>query len=165
MGMVSCFAAVPPAMIAQLKSDPSEMEALLFPDEDDDEPENLIDVDKSWHCIHFMLSGSADGGSTPLSWAILGGEEFGDDIGYGPARILLPDEVRMIATALSDISEEDFKSRYAPQAMQAADVYLSDMCVRDGDDALFYLASNYVNLNEFYRNAAFRGDGVVLWIC
>lgn len=165
MGMVACFAGLDTATIAGLKSDPAAMEEFLYPDDGDSEPANYIDLDKAWHCIHFMLSGSADSATGPLGWAVLGGDALGDDVGYGPARIMLPDQVLSIATALSSIDEDSFKSRYAPDAMLAASVYLADMCVRDGDEALDYLVDNYLCLAEFYRAAAARGDGAVLWLC
>jgi len=165
MGMAACFAAADAATINQLKADPGQIEEFLFPDDGDSEPPNCMDVDKAWHCIHFMLTGEADEGPAPLSLAILGGEEIGDDVGYGPARVLQPGQVRDIAVALSRIDEPAFKARFDPQAMLTANIYLSEMCVRDGDDALDYLLEKYLALVEFYRAAADRDDGVILWLC
>lgn len=165
MGMVACFAGIDLATILRLKANPSEVEEFIYPDDGDSEPENYIDLDKAWHCIHFMLTGSVDDNSGPLGSAVLGGVEIGDDCGYGPARIIEPKQVDIIATALASIDENNFKSRYAPDAMQAADVYLADMCVRDGNDALEYIVQNYHNLTAFYRDAARRGDGAILWLC
>jgi hypothetical protein len=164
MGMVGCFAAADSKTIDRLMSDPSQMEEFLYPDDGDGELPNSGDVDKAWHCIHFMLTGSADGGPEPLSWALLGGEAIGEDVGYGPARVLRPQQVHDIAKALSPIDEIAFRARFAPQKMQDADVYLSEMCVRDGDEALDYLLPKYLELAEFYRDAADRGDGAVLWL-
>jgi hypothetical protein len=164
MGMVACFAGVTAATIDELKSDPSKMQEYLYPDDGDGEPPHYVDVDKAWHCIHFMLAGNAGMGSDPSSWAFFGGEEVGEDVGYGPARILQPAQVRTIASALSSIGESEFKKRYVPKAMQAANVYLSDMCVRDGDDALDYIANHYQNLVAFYRGATERGEGAILWV-
>ncbi|AEG00818.1 Domain of unknown function DUF1877 [Methylomonas methanica MC09] len=114
-------------------------------------------------CIHFMLSDSADVTSNPLSWAILGGEEVGEDIGYGPARVLEPQQVKTFAAALASIDQKAFESKYNPAAMQAADIYLSDMCVRDGIEALEYILGNYRILCSFYKTAAADGKGAILW--
>ncbi len=162
MGMVGCFAALDREAIARLKSDPDQVEAFLHPDGGDGEPPHYLDVDKAWHGIHFLLTGTADGGAAPLCWTVLGGEEIGDDVGYGPARILQPDQVRKIAQALLD--EESFKARFAPEAMEAAQVYPDIIWVRDGNDALEYLVENYRGLVAFYRSAADRGDGAILWL-
>ena len=165
MGMITCFASVDSDTIARLKSNPGEVEGFLYPDDGDNEPANYMDLDKSWHCIHFMLTGSAGECAGPLGRAVFGGVAIGDDCGYGPARIIDPNQVQTIATALASIDEGNFKSRYAPDAMLAANVYLADMCVRDGGDALDYIVQNYRSLTEFYRGAASRRDGAILWIC
>jgi hypothetical protein len=160
--MVGCFAAIDPKTISELKADPDQIEGFLYPDDGEGEPANSIDVDKAWHGIHYLLNRDGDGGGEPLCWAIFGGDEVGDDLGYGPARILQPDQVKSIAGALID--ESVFKSRYAPEAMEAAQIYPEIIWVRDGDEALGYLVENYRELVTFYRAAAERGDGVVLWL-
>lgn len=162
MGMVGYFMPVKAETIKKLKSDPDAIEEILFPE--DEEPEGTVDLDKSWHCIHFILSGSADVNSNPLSWAVLGGEEVGDDMGYGPARLLEPQQVRSVAIALESIDEKAFESKYNPEAMQTADIYLADMCVRDGNEALEYIVENYRILRAFYKTTAENSQGAILWL-
>jgi hypothetical protein len=164
MGMVGCLAAIDTKTIQQLQADPEQMDEFLNPDDGDGELPNSCDLDKAWHCIHFMLCGDPLPSKSVLSLAILGGTEIGDDVGYGPARILQPEQVRDVAVALSQIDSAAFKVRYEPERMQKADVYLADMCVRDGDDAFDYLLDNYMKLVAFYREAAQRGDGAILWL-
>ncbi|MGO1073848.1 YfbM family protein [Lysobacter sp. CA199] len=161
MGMAACFAAVTPATAERLTSNPDQVEEYLFPD--GGEPENYIDVDKAWHGIHYLLTGSADESVPPLSWAVMGGTEIGEDIGYGPARILTTEQVKQIAEALPN--EDDFKAAYAPEAMEAAQIYPDVIWVRDGQESLDYLVENYRELVAFYRAAATRGDGAILWLC
>ncbi|MCD9029575.1 YfbM family protein [Luteimonas sp. BDR2-5] len=163
MGMAACFAAIDSNTAARLRSNPEEVEGYLFPDDGDGEPDNYADVDKAWHGIHYLLNGSADGGDSPLSWAVMGGAEVGEDIGYGPARILTPEQVKAISDALP--SEDAFKASYAPEAMKAAQIYPDVIWLRDGDEALDYLVENYKVMVEFYRSAASRGDGAILWLC
>ena len=165
MGMAACFIAIDKDAVMSFRANPDSLEEFLNDQFESEEPTNIVDVDKAWHCIHFMLTGQADGGDEPLSWAILGGEETGGDAGYGPARILTPDQVRTLSSALASIDKVAFSSRYDPLAMKRADVYLSEMCVRDGDEALVYIVDNYLALTDFYRDAAERGDGAVLLIC
>ncbi len=162
MGMVGCFAAVDRVTLSKLKSDPYLIEGYLHPDDGDSDPPNYIDVDKAWHGIHYLLTGKVDEGAEPLSWAVLGGEEIGEEIGYGPARFLEPEQVHSIAAWLPD--DIVFKSRFDPQAMEKAKIYPEVIWVRDGDDALDYLVENYRELVAFYRSAAERGDGAILWL-
>ncbi len=163
MGMVGCFVAVDAEKLRQLRTDPSLLEEFLYPEEDD-EPQYSVDVDKAWHGIHFMLTGQADGGEGPLADAVMGGEELGDDQGYGPARFLSAEQVRAVAHALSQLSTEEFEKGFKPEAMTAAEVYPDVIWTRDGDEALQYVLENYQVMVSFYRDAAARGDGALLWL-
>ena len=165
MGMAACFASAGVETLNHLRSNPGEMEGFICPDDDEGEPPNYADVDKAWHCIHFMLTGRTDRGPELLSSAIFGGDEIGEDVGYGPARIMDPAEVKKVAVALMSIDDAAFSSRFNPQAMKSADIYLADMCLRDGTEALDYLLQNFHSLAEFYRAAASRDDGAILWLC
>lgn len=162
MGMVGCFAAVEPETLRRLRNEPTLIDGYLHPDDGDSDPPNYIDVDKAWHGIHYLLAGKADVGAEPLSWAVMGGEEIGDEVGYGPARFLEPEQVRSIASWLPDDSV--FKSRFDPQAMERARIYPEVIWVRDDADALEYLVENYRELVAFYKSAAERGDGAILWL-
>mgnify|MGYP002867715070 CR=1 FL=1 len=164
MGMVGCFAAVGQETLRELKDNPEKNEEYLYPNDGEDEPPNYLDVDKAWHGIHFMLTGSAEGGEEPLSLAILGGEEVGEDMGYGPARLLTPQQVKVISAALTTLREQDFRSRFAPHEIAAAGVYPEVIWVRDGQEALDYVVENYRELVKFYADAAARGDGAILWL-
>src|SRR5690349_4907089 len=35
---------------------------------------HLVDIDKSWHGIHFLLTGGPDEGNTPLDFLVAGGQ-------------------------------------------------------------------------------------------
>src|SRR4051812_40770621 len=59
-----------------------------------------LDIDKAWHAIHFLLTGTAWEGEPPLDFLAIGGTEIGEDLGYGPARGLVSSQVRELATAL-----------------------------------------------------------------
>jgi Domain of unknown function (DUF1877) len=113
MGMVGCFAAVDRETLQRLKNSPLLIDEYLHPDDGDSEPPNSIDIDKAWHGIHYLLCGKANPGAEPLSWAVLGGEEIGEEIGYGPARFLEPEHVHSIAAWLPE--DAVFKSRFDPQ--------------------------------------------------
>jgi hypothetical protein len=164
MGMVGCFAAVSTETLEGLRQDPESIEEYLYPNDGEDEPPYYIDVDKAWHGIHYLLTGSADGGPEPLSLAIMGGEEFGPEVGYGPARFLTPAQVSLVAGALSQLPLDHLESRFNPKDMEAKDIYPDVIWVRDGEEALDYLLENYQQLITFYRDAAERGDGAIQWL-
>ncbi len=165
MGMAVCFAAVTPDTLARLLAAPDQVEGYLQPDDDGDEPPHVSDVDKAWHGIHYLLTGTAGEGREPFSWAIFGAAVIGPDLGMGPARYLTPEQIVRLAAALDSLTTEELSARFNPQDMQDKDIYPKAIWVRDGDDALDYLLHYFASMTDFYREAAARGDGVLQWTC
>lgn len=165
MGMAACFAAIDTRTLERFGQDPTLLEEYLFPDNGESEPPNSIDVDKAWHAIHYMLTGVADGGAEPLSLAVLGGQDIGDDMGYGPARFLVPEQVGAVHRALEVLGTDGFRARFAPQAMTRASIYPESIWEREGEGALDYVMRHYELLKTFYAAAASRGDAALLWLC
>lgn len=163
MGMVAYFTAANADKLDELRANPDTMGDFLFPNDGEDEPENTVDIDKSWHGIHFLLSRLVNEEDDPLALAVLGGEETGEDLGYGPPRILEPEVVRRIALAMASVTQEQLDNAFDPGAMSEAGIY-PDIWERDGREALEYLTHFFPKLSTFYQEAAKRGDGAVLWL-
>ncbi|WP_168171199.1 YfbM family protein [Rhodanobacter sp. B04] len=123
-----------------------------------------ISLDKAWHGIHFLLTGTAWEVKGPAGQAILGGREFGEDMGYGPARVLSVAQVKAIAEALAKITPENLSVRYSPDAMTKAEIYPTIIWNREGPEALVFLLNYYKPLVTFYRRAAEKGQLVVIAI-
>jgi len=164
MGMIGYFAAVNEDTLSALRSDPSLIEEYLYPNDGDDEAPDSMDVDKCWHAIHYLLTGQPLGGDEPYSLAVLGGEDLGEDLGYGPARFLTPEQVEDVAATLRTVGVDELANRYAPEEMELAEIYPGVIWVKDSENALEYVLENYERLVEFYSAAAERGDGMILWI-
>ena len=123
-----------------------------------------VDLDKAWHGIHYLLTGSAESNGTLASKVIMGGEDIGPDRGYGPAQLLKPDEVKAIARLLEITTPDKLRKRFKPKDMTRADVYPSVIWERDGEEALRYVLDYYTKLVVFYKLAAERGQAVILAI-
>jgi hypothetical protein len=124
----------------------------------------LCDLDKSWHGIHYLLTGRADESGTPLEFLVAGGTFVGDDdVGYGPPRVFTAAETREIAAALAAVTDEDLRSRFAPEAMMAAEIY-PEIWDRDptDDDTLGYLMENVALLREAMTTVTSRGHGLLV---
>lgn len=160
--MIGNLCAISGAQLEALINDPSSIRSLLYPDNGGSWPKNHLYLDKAWHGIHFTLNGQAWGGEEPLFNAILGGTEIGEDIGYGPANYLTPEQVRSLASALKAIPPELFWSRINRSALAAAKIY-PNIWERDSD-AIDYIHSYYDDLYLFYYEAAQRGDAVLIYI-
>ena len=64
MGMIGKFAAVPPGRFRSLRRDPAALDAYQYPESgdypDDVHPDcDFLCVEKLWHALHFVLTGSA----------------------------------------------------------------------------------------------------------
>lgn len=136
--------------------------AIEFPSEDFQD----YDLDKAWHGIHFLLTGSDWEGDPPLNFIVAGGKEIGqEDLGYGPGRSFLSEEVHAIDSALEAVTIEEFKSNFDPEAMMKADIYptIWDRDPED-DDTLGYLVDYFEGLKRFISTAADKGLGLIVWI-
>ncbi|MEP6849117.1 MAG: YfbM family protein [Acidobacteriota bacterium] len=128
--------------------------------------EEDVDVDKAWHGIHYLLTGTAWEGEFPLNFLVAGGTEVGDiDLGYGVARTFRSDAVSEINAALSEIDEQTLRTRFNPQQMTKLQIY-PDIWDRDSDedDTFGYCAEYFQILRNFVTRVAERNLGVVVYI-
>jgi hypothetical protein len=145
--------------VRRLLADPDEIEELLASDDD----VTSVDIDKAWHGVHWVLTGAAEPTDSPASQVVFGGEEFGDDLGYGPARLLSPAAVAAVAGMLADLDAASLRSRVDSDAMAAAGIYPRIWEEPDVFDT--ELAPAIALLTAFYAAAAAAGEHVVQTLC
>jgi uncharacterized protein DUF1877 len=124
----------------------------------------LVDLDKSWHGIHYLLTGEADESGTPLEFLVAGGTSVGDEeVGYGPPRVFTSAETRRIAAALAAVTDEALRARFAPEAMMRAEIY-PEIWDRDptDDDTLGYLMEYVAVLREAMSTVTSRDHGLLV---
>jgi len=113
MSMIGNFLAVDQNKANSLINDPDSIADFLYSEESPvEESEDFLDIDKSWHGIHFLLKGNEWGGTPPARDVILGGIAYGEDIGYGPARFLNIEEVINVDIFLSTLSPDYIQSKF-----------------------------------------------------
>jgi hypothetical protein len=125
-----------------------------------------LDLDKSWHGIHYLLTGTAWEGDPPLNFVVTGGREVGDDeVGQGPARTYTAAETREIATALAALSDEKVRARFAPGEMMRLEIYpeIWDRAPAE-DDTLGYLMEYLGQLRSTLAGVVERGHGLLVTI-
>jgi hypothetical protein len=118
-----------------------------------------LDLDKAWHGVHYVLSGTVEPGESLLSRAVLGGTEVGEDFsGYGPARCFTVAQVAELAAALGAVEiEKEVAARFDPQRMAELQVYPFGWSEDDRE----WVLSAFAGLRNFYANAAAEGRAVV----
>ncbi len=123
--------------------------------------EELLSLDKTWHCLHFLLAGEPWEGELPAASLLAGGSELGEvDVGYGPARALAPEQVADFHRHLESVSESELRERCDPEQMEAAEIY-GAVRSRDELSALWpYLEA----LRDFLGRATADGDAVIVYL-
>ena len=117
-------------------------------------------LEKSWHGLHYLLTGSAMAGDMPLAFLLLGGEPAGEDADEGP-RFIQPEEVRQINTALSPISTEQLWSRFDPARMEEEGVY-PGIWDEPEDDLREEYVGYFQELKRVVAQAAAAGQGLLV---
>jgi len=121
MSMICELFIVPSQIARQLVAHPESIHDVLESLEGSD---SVISLEKSWHGLHYVLTGTASDGKPPLNILVDGGVPVGDeDVGYGPARVLDHTGVAALNAALAAFSEADFDRRFDPDGLSAADIY------------------------------------------
>ncbi len=171
MGMTSSLYAVDEARIDALRADPGLVWELIDPDDavDDDTADGdaqgvlQADLDKAWHGIHYLLTGSAWEGEAPLGFLLHGGEPLGEEDDYdAPPRAFTAAEVGEIDAALRGFDAARLRARFDPQAMQALDIYPN---VWDrGEEELDYCLHYFGELQSFLAEATRRRFGMLVFI-
>jgi len=120
------------------------------------------DLDKSWHGIHFLLTGSSEEGSPPLDFLLEGGRYVGDqDVGYGPARVFTSTQVRAIAAAVRAIGDDALAGRFASAAMSANEIY-PEIWTQEGREALSYLMAHVATLRDTLESTVGTNRGLMI---
>ncbi|MBI1211879.1 MAG: DUF1877 family protein [Alphaproteobacteria bacterium] len=160
MSMNADLVALGEADVRALRADPEQiaqwMHAVGTP--------GSLSLQKMWHALHYLLTGTAWNNQGPLGQALLGGEDIGPDIGYGPARILIASQVKETSRALLALSAADIRQRFAPEVMEAEDIYPSRIWVREKDTILDELVPLFEELVEFYESAATKDQSILLFM-
>jgi hypothetical protein len=123
-------------------------------------------LDKAWHGVHYLLTGSSEAGDPPLNFICSGGKEAGNiEVGYGTARVFRSHEVQAIAAALARVSDEELRRRFNPKEMLKLKIYPqiwhSDP---EDDDPLGYLMENVDGLRMFLDRAVTNRRGMVVYL-
>ncbi len=123
------------------------------------------EVDKMWQALSVLTTPGADPlGSIidpdPLD-PLLGGSAFGEDLGYGEARHLPPDQVRAVHDHLSSLADADVRTRFDPAAFGGAGVY-PFVWDEDPDELWAEVLVHLAAIRRFYADAATNGHHVVL---
>ncbi|MBX9693311.1 MAG: YfbM family protein [Cyanobacteria bacterium] len=175
MSMCAYMKEIKPSLLQELLDDPEAVEDFIgsggFDDDGDEEAESeagagageQLDLHKSWQALHFVLTGTPweVDDRIPVSQAVLGGEEIGEDFtGYGPARFLGPDRVKEVSAGMGLLQIKDLIEKYSAEDYERADLYAFNGIDEERGD----ISRCFSDLKSFYQGCASRGSAVIIWI-
>ena len=174
MSMIGNLRLLSPSELDNLFRQPEGIGSFVYDEEDlDDERDerdppdvvDRVDIDKAWHGLHFLLTGSAWDGGAPLNFLVAGGRQIGDvDVGYGPARGFNPAEVRTIADSLATVTLDDLRARFDPKAMARQEIYPSIWDGSSVEEAREYLLEYFQVLIDFVAQGANAGRAMIVYV-
>src|SRR6478609_11842389 len=104
MSMIGHLLRVTKPELDEYLKDSSLLESSIYDEETDEENPNLVDLDKSWDGILFLLTGqNVVNTDHPLAKVLFSGQLIDEeqDLGYGPAHYLTPEQVKDLNSQIS----------------------------------------------------------------
>jgi hypothetical protein len=168
MSMIGNFLLVSDDTLRATLASPESVHTLLEAAHDQG-GDTFVDVDKAWHCLHFLLTGTAWEGDPPLNFVVSGGTPVGEeDVGYGPARAFTSVELRSIADALDRIGSSDLPARFDGTRMEALEIYPNVGSWNEVDptseDSFGYFSGAFDAVKALARRGRASGLGLVVWL-
>ena len=125
------------------------------------------DLDKAWHGLHYLLTGSAWEGDPPLNFLLAGGTAINIEVADAQPRTFTAAETRGLQQALAGITPDALLTRYVPADLTRLEIYPDVIWERDeGTDAdpRQYLLEYWKVLREFVDSAVRDNLGLIVFI-
>ncbi|WP_254561650.1 YfbM family protein [Dyadobacter diqingensis] len=164
MSMIGNLLRVTKNELEEYLKDSSLLESRIYNDETDDVDPNLIDIDKSWDGIIFLLTGqNFENSNHPLTRVLFSGQIIDEeqDLGYGPGQYLIPEQVKEVNEQISKISVEELSKKYDAKKMAELEVYPN---IWDSEDEVNYLTEYFQTIQEVYAEAAKNDEAIITFI-
>jgi len=118
-----------------------------------------LELDKVWHGVHYLFTGSEQPTPEPAGFLMAGTELEARDLDYG--RIISAADIRAVDTQLRSLSDAELQARYQPEHMNMLDVYGKPWHPDpDMEEDLAFLMSAIAELRPFVAEAAARNEGL-----
>lgn len=154
MSIIYNLTRVSQEQLETLQAEPETIENFLYENED------LIgncsmDLDKSWHAIHYLFTGTDRKGNFPEAFLLEGGNTIGIvDVGYGPARSFSAEEANQIASYLKSASDAELRRRLNLPKMASLELYPFTWEQENEEDVWSYIHPYLQELRTFITTTA-----------
>ena len=121
----------------------------------------MLDLGKSWHVLHFVLTATAAEAPLPGGMLLSGGSEVGEDLGYGAARVVTAEQTAAFAAHLAGLDIEAEVNRIDGDTMRRLGVYGAEQPVRQ---LVKEIRGCLPRLRDYLAKAVSQGEGLVIWM-
>jgi hypothetical protein len=164
MGMIGNLLRVTKTELEDYLQDSSLLEKRIYNDESDEQDPNLVDIDKAWDGIIFLLTGqNFDNATHPLTKVLFSRQIVDEeqDLGYGPGHYLTPEQVKELNEQISNISIHELSKNYDAKKMTELEVYPN---VWENEDEVNYLIEYFQIVQEVYAEASKNDEAIITFI-
>ena len=132
----------------------------------------MLDLDKAWEPLNFLLTGTALEGEEPACYLARGGEELVEERddeqnAYSSIRVLTPAQVAAFHRYLSLLTIEELRRRYDVNRMVELRIYSkrrTKKAATDDDGIPDHLIEAFEDLRRFVRETAASGAGAIAYL-
>jgi hypothetical protein len=150
---------VSPTQLETYKNDPPLLQTRMQGDAEEDPA--LLDMDKAWEGVLFLLTGAGLRKNThPLSKVFFSERVVNEnlDMGYGPPEYLLPEEVKALYTEISGLTPAALEERFDAEKMIALHIYPG---IWQEEGVVYYLLAFFGELQALFAKAAEQDEVIV----
>lgn len=124
-----------------------------------------VDLEKSWHAIHFLFTGSEWGGSEPLCYILSGGIMAEPEDGGDSPRVFFSSEVASWADAVAKIRVADLRERFDRDLFVKKKIYPSICWEGAPKVELERTIMRFKELKKFLKDMKKEKKGVLVLCC
>src|SRR3954471_18786280 len=172
MSMLCQLLALTPRQVEALQADPDLAEEIAFADEAEDgdndgepifdEPLGArLELEYSWDVLRVLLEAMEVEGADRRATALLFGEEMGEDVGYGPARLRTAAETAQFARFLESIELEQLLSGMSYAEIAKHEIY---RLPQTEERLRAVVSADYPSLRDYVSKAAAAKQGLLVWL-
>lgn len=164
MSMIANLLRVTTEELNDYLKDSSLLENRIYPETEEQEDTGIVDIDKSWEGILFLLTGqNLETLEHPLGRILFSGQMIDEeqDMGYGPAHYLTAEQVKTLYAEISSITTTELAQRYDAQKMIALEIYPN---IWEESDIVDYLTGYFEIMRQLYAEATKNGEAVITFL-
>jgi len=125
--------------------------------------DDIFDVDKMWHGLYFLLTGTECGGDAPANYLLSTPNVRGEGVGHVSARAISTVRTKELSDYLGDLDRLALLTRFDGVQMTALDIY-PGIWDEDPEELKEGLGHAFDALKAYCRKCADHGLGMLSFI-